>query len=224
MDKVGPLAETGPFAVPLSSYGFAKAVFGGTILNGRIVKIEGKQGDQVRRPGRAPIYVWRSPSTRNRTPLPPLGPTASSSIDANGKAQVYSTAMSRISSPSRSAKAAYFTPGRAESSALQDHGARARLCAYDFPGERRQSDTRSVRKGKVLAISNEYAELPEIRTHGTGRRARGTGRAVPRPKPGRGTLTAFDADGRLEKLLRRDDTHFHRSRRRANINLTSAPA
>src|SRR6185503_1368522 len=78
---------------------------------------------------------------------------------------------------------------------------------YDLPGE----DVKGIAlgpKGKVFAISNEYADLPEIPKRNASGVAPGAPVAAPRPKPGKGTLTVFDADGRPEKLLRRDDTHF----------------
>ena len=78
---------------------------------------------------------------------------------------------------------------------------------YDFPGE----DVKAIAlgaKGKVFAISNEYAELPEIPKRSAGGAAPGAPVNAARPKPGKGTLTAFDEGGRPERLLRRDDTHF----------------
>ena len=76
-----------------------------------------------------------------------------------------------------------------------------------LPGE--EVKAVAVYKGIIWAASNEYGEAPE-----PPRRSPAAGRAAPgpattaRPKAGKGTLYRFDAQGRAEKMMKHDDTHY----------------
>ncbi|MBS2017618.1 MAG: hypothetical protein JST00_32365 [Deltaproteobacteria bacterium] len=64
-------------------------------------------------------------------------------------------------------------------------------------------------KGYVWAIGNEYGEPPEVpkRSPAAGRIPAGPS-ASTKPKAGKGVLYRFDAQGRPEKMMKHDDTHY----------------
>ena len=79
---------------------------------------------------------------------------------------------------------------------------------YDFVGDEVKS-LAVTDAGVVYAIVNEYAEPPDVP-----RRGGSAGRTAPgpvttaRPKPGKGTLVRFDAQGRPEKMMHHDEFHY----------------
>lgn len=79
---------------------------------------------------------------------------------------------------------------------------------FDFPGEEVKGIA-LLKSGGFYAIANEYGEPPE-----PPRRGPATGRTPPgptssaRPKPGKGSLYRFDAEGRPERLMHHDEFHY----------------
>ncbi|HSO38592.1 MAG TPA: hypothetical protein VLT33_38950 [Labilithrix sp.] len=76
-----------------------------------------------------------------------------------------------------------------------------------LPGE--EVKAVAVSKGIIWAIGNEYGEAPEPpkRSPAAGRTPAGPS-AAPRPKAGKGVLYRFDAQGRPERMMKHDDTHY----------------
>ena len=76
-----------------------------------------------------------------------------------------------------------------------------------LPGEEVKSI--AISKGIIYAIANEYGEPPEPpkRSAAAGHAAPGPSTA-PRPKAGKGVLYRFDAQGRPERMMKHDDTHY----------------
>ncbi len=76
-----------------------------------------------------------------------------------------------------------------------------------LPGEEVKSV--AVSKGIIWAIGNEYGEAPEPpkRSPAAGRTPPGPSTAT-RPKAGKGVLYRFDAQGRPERMMKHDDTHY----------------
>ncbi len=76
-----------------------------------------------------------------------------------------------------------------------------------LPGE--EVKAVAVYKGVIWAIGNEYGEAPEPpkRSPAVGRTAPGPSTAA-RPKAGKGVLFRFDAQGRPERMMKHDDTHY----------------
>lgn len=76
-----------------------------------------------------------------------------------------------------------------------------------LPGE--EVKAVAVSKGIIWAIGNEYGEAPEPpkRSAAAGRTPPGPSTA-PRPKAGKGVLYRFDAQGRPERMMKHDDTHY----------------
>jgi hypothetical protein len=76
-----------------------------------------------------------------------------------------------------------------------------------LPGE--EVKAVAVSKGVIWAIGNEYGEAPEPpkRSPAAGRTPAGPSSAA-RPKAGKGVLYRFDAQGRAERMMKHDDTHY----------------
>jgi hypothetical protein len=79
----------------------------------------------------------------------------------------------------------------------------------EFPG----SEVKGVAVAKnnvVYAISNEYSGDPPDapRRGGTGGRGLATPAITAKMKPGKGTLTRFDASGKPEKMMHSDEFHY----------------
>ena len=77
---------------------------------------------------------------------------------------------------------------------------------YDFVGEE-VKNVAITDAGVVWVIVNEYGEAPEPPRRGAGR-SPGSPSSTSRPKPGKGSLVRFDAQGRPERMMRHDDTHY----------------
>ncbi len=78
---------------------------------------------------------------------------------------------------------------------------------YDFPGD----DVKAIAVGAggtVYAISNEYPEPPELGSRRPQGRAAPSPVATAHPKPGKGSLYRFDAQGRPERLMHHDELHY----------------
>ena len=76
-----------------------------------------------------------------------------------------------------------------------------------LPGE--EVKAVAVSKGVIWAVGNEYGEAPEPpkRSPAAGRTPAGPASSA-RPKAGKGVLYRFDAQGRSERMMKHDDTHY----------------
>lgn len=76
-----------------------------------------------------------------------------------------------------------------------------------LPGE--EVKAVAVAKGVIWAVGNEYGEAPEPpkRSPAAGRTPPGPSSGA-RPKAGKGVLYRFDAQGRPERMMKHDDTHY----------------
>jgi sugar lactone lactonase YvrE len=77
---------------------------------------------------------------------------------------------------------------------------------YDFVGEEVKNVV-VTDAGVVWAIVNEYGEAPDPPRR-SGGRSPGAPSSTARPKPGKGSLVRFDAQGRPERMMRHEDTHY----------------
>ncbi|HMI88943.1 MAG TPA: hypothetical protein VK550_32915 [Polyangiaceae bacterium] len=207
--QVAPFTETGQLAVTSLVTGFNKAVFGGTIPNGRIVRIDGNRAFKfVDLEGADHVWALAFDEKQNAL-FAATGPDGKLfRIDANGKAQVYfDSDEPHLVSLALAENGTLYAGSSGKAVLYKITGPGRATVLYDLPGE----DVKGIAlapRGRVFAISNEYAELPEIPKRTAPGVAQGAPVSAARPKPGKGTLTVFDADGRPERLLKRDDTHF----------------
>ncbi len=78
---------------------------------------------------------------------------------------------------------------------------------YDFPGD----DVKAIAvgpAGSVYAIANEYPEPPELGSRRPAGRSAPSPVSIAHPKPGKGSLYRFDAQGRPERLMHHDEFHY----------------
>jgi hypothetical protein len=207
--QISPLAETSQLAVTSMVTGFNKAVFAATIPNGRIFRLDGNKVTQFAELEGAD-HVWALAFDAKQNSLfAATGPQGKLfRIDASGKAQVYfDSDEPHLVSLALADDGTLYAGSSGKALLYRITGPGRASVLYDFPGE----DVKGIAlgpKGTLYAISNEYSDPPEVPK----RAAAGQGQSGPvsatRPKPGKGTLTRFDTDGRPEKLLRREDTHF----------------
>jgi hypothetical protein len=203
-------ADTKQLVVTSLVHGFGKAVFAATMPNGRIVRIDpgGRVTTFVDLPDADHVWALAFDAKGNAL-YAATGPHGKLfRIDAAGKAQTYfDSGEPHLVSLALGPDGALYAGSSGNALLFKITGPGRATVLFDFPGE----DVKAVAtssKGDVYAISNEYGKLPEVPK----RAAPGQKPAAPvsaaRPKPGKGTLTRFFSDGRPEKLLHRDDTHF----------------
>ncbi len=207
-DQVSVFADTKELAVTSLAEDAKGNVYAATIPDGKIYKVtQGKAEVFVTLPDTT--HVWALAFDKTKTVMfAATGPEGKVfRVDMTGKAEVYYKSdethlVSLAVAPNgevyagSSGKALLYkitAPGRA-------------TVVFDFPGEEVKSLALAA-NGALYAISNEYGEQPEVprRTGGTRPASASTSS---RPKPGKGTLTRIDAQGRPEKLMHHDEFHY----------------
>ncbi|MBX3187561.1 MAG: hypothetical protein KF819_11125 [Labilithrix sp.] len=208
-DAVTLFADTGALAVTSIVQAKNGTIFAATIPDGKIFKLsQGKAEPFVTLPDTS--HVWALVLDRAGAGLfAATGPEGKVfRVEPNGTSSVYF----------RSAE------GNLVSLAMMDNGdllagssGKGHLYRISGPGRATVLATLAgeevkavaVSKGVVWAIGNEYGEPPDPprRTAAAGKTPPGPSTA-PRPKAGKGSLYRFDAQGRPEKMMKHDDTHY----------------
>lgn len=207
-DQVSLFADTKELAVTSLAEDSKGNVYAATMPDGKIYRVsQGKAELFVTLPDTT--HVWALAFDKSKTVMfAATGPEGKVfRVDMSGKAEVYYKSdethlVSLVVGPNgevyagSSGKALIYkitAPGRA-------------TVLFDFPGEEVKALALAP-NGSLYAISNEYGEQPEVprRTGGTRPASAATSA---RPKPGKGTLTRIDAQGRIEKLMHHDEFHY----------------
>jgi hypothetical protein len=208
-DAVSVFADTGALAVTSMVQAKNGTIYAATIPDGKIFKIsQGKADVFATLPETS--HVWALVLDRAGTGL--FAATGSEGkifrVEPTGASSVYY----------RSAE------GHLVSLAMMDNGdllagssgkgnlyrvtgpGRATVLAT-LPGE--EVKAVAVSKGIIWAVANEYGEAPEPpkRSPAVGRTPAGPSSSA-RPKAGKGVLYRFDAQGRPERMMKHDDTHY----------------
>ena len=132
----------------------------------------------------------------------------------------------------RGAPTAPSTPGTSGKGLLYRIAAAGRATvALRLPGRGRARDRRRARTGPCAPSPTRRRRAPRATRANPRRRAAtrrphapGSG-VVPRPKPGKGALWRFDAQGRPERMMHHDEFHYvSLARRRARHAVRRAPA
>jgi hypothetical protein len=207
--QILPYAETGQLAVTSLVSGFGGAVFGATIPNGRIVRLDAR--------GATPFvdlegtdHVWALVFDAKQNVLfAATGPHGKLfRIDAAGHPQVYfDSGEPHLVSLALGPDGALYAGSSGKGLLFRVTAPGRASVVFDFPGEEVKAIAFGP-KGVLYAASNEYGELPEIPKRTGAGQSPASPVGAARPKPGKGTLTRFDETGRPERLLRREDTHF----------------
>ncbi len=207
---VTPLAETKELAIA-SLLRVGDEIFVGTLPNGKIFRLRGDALEPFATLDGAD-HVWSlayDPATRAL--LAGTGPDGKLfAIDEKGKATVLAdfdephvTALAR----SEGGRLVAGTAGQhAWVFEIATNG-KASVVA-ELPGKEVKG-LGFAAGGDLFAISNDYGDLPEVPKRApTADRTPAGPATYPRPKPGKGTLTRVDAEGRLEKFLAHADTQY----------------
>jgi len=209
-DAVTLFADTGTLAVTSIVQAKGGTVYAATIPDGKVFKLAQGRADVFATLPEA-SHVWSLVVDRAGTGLfAATGPEGKVfRIEPNGTSSVYY----------RSAETHLVSLAMAENGDLLAgaSGKAANLYRITGPGRATVLATLpgeevkavAVSKGVVWAIANEYGEPPEPpkRSPSAGRVPAGPSSA-PRPKAGKGVLYRFDAQGRPERMMKHDDTHY----------------
>jgi len=205
-------AETGAQAVTSLVIGPGGAVFAGTIPDGKIFKLTSGKADLFATlpdahniwalavdPSKGALYAATGPEGRLFR------------VAQDGAASVYlHTDEPNLVSLAVAPNGDVFTGSSTKGLLYRVVGAGRASVVYDFPGET-ATEVRALalHGGALYAAVNEYSEPPEPpkRSAAAGRTQAGPTTGT-RPKPGKGWLYRFDAEGRPEKLMHHDDHHY----------------
>jgi hypothetical protein len=209
-DAVSLFADTGALAVTSMALAKNGTIFAATIPDGKIFRIaQGKADAFATLPDTS--HVWALATDRGGGGLfAATGPDGKVfRVEPNGTSSVYyrSTESHMVSlAVAESGDLLAGSSGKGQLYRITGPG-RATVVAK-LPGEEVKA-VAAGRGGVVWAIANEYGEAPEPpkRSSSAGHVPPGPVQA-PRPKPGKGALYRFDAQGRAERMMKHDDTHY----------------
>ena len=205
-------AETGAQAVTSLATGPGGVVYAGTIPDAKIFKLAA---------GKATLFatlpdahnIWALAFDKPKTSLyAAAGPDGRVfRVGLDGTASVYFHCDEpNLVSLAIASNGDLFAGSSTKGLLYRITGAGRASVLYDFPGDTATEVRALATSGTSLyAAVNEYPELPEPPKRSS---AAGRSQASPtsgaHPKPGKGWLYRFDAEGRPEKLMHHDDFHY----------------
>lgn len=209
-DAVSLFADTGALAVTSMVQAKSGTIYAATIPDGKVFRIaQGKADVFATLPETS--HVWALVLDRAGTGLfAATGPEGKVfRIEPNGSSSVYyrSTEGHLVSlAMTESGDLLAGSSGKGILFRITGPGRASVLAA--LPGE----EVKGIavgRGGVVWAIANEYGDPPEPpkRSPAAGRTPAGPSHGT-KPKPGKGSLYRFDAQGRPERMMKHDDTHY----------------
>lgn len=209
-DAVSLFADTGALAVTSMVQAKNGTVYAATIPDGKIFKLsQGKAEPFATLPDTS--HVWALVVDRAGTGLfAATGPEGKVfRIEPNGTSSVYyRSGETHLVSLAIAENGDLYAGSSGKGQLLRITGPGRASVVSDMPGE--EVKAIAVAKGGVVwAIANEYGEPPEApkRSAAAGRTPPGPSSGA-RPKPGKGQLWRFDAQGRPERMMKHDDTHY----------------
>ncbi len=209
-DSVTLFADTGALAVTAIVQAKGGTLYAATLPDGKIFKIrQGKAEPFATLPDAS--HVWSLVLDKAGTGLyAGTGPEGTVfHVEASGASSVYFRSNdAHIVSLALAESGALYAGSSGKGQLYKITGPGRATVIGDMPGE--EVKAIAIGKGEVAwVISNEYGEAPEPpkRSATAGRTPAGPGTG-PRPKPGKGQLHRFDAQGRAERMMKHDDTHY----------------
>jgi hypothetical protein len=205
-------AETGAQVVTALVLGPSGAIYAGTIPDAKVFKISQGKADVLATLPDA-HNVWALVLDKSKTALfAATGPDGRVfRVGLDGTASVYlHTDEPSIVSLAVADNGDLFAGSSNKGLLYRITGAGRASVLYDFPGDT-STEVRAlaVSHDQLYAAVNEYPDEPEPAKRSA---AAGRGQGVPttgtRPKPGKGWLYRFDAQGRPEKMMHHDDFHY----------------
>lgn len=209
-DTISLFAETGALAVTSIVQAKNGAVYAATMPDGKIVKLaQGKADVFAALPDTS--HVWAIVLDKNGNGLyAGTGPEGKVfHVEPSGSSSVYFRSTDpNIVSLALAENGDLYAGSSGKGQLYKITGPGRATVVGDMPGD----EVKAIAIGKsgaVWVISNEYGEPPEPpkRSAAAGRMPAGpsTGAKV---KPGKGQLHRFDAQGRAERMMKHDDTHY----------------
>jgi hypothetical protein len=209
-DAVTVFAETKALAVTSIVQNKAGTIFAATMPDGKIYKLS---------QGKAEVFatlpdvsdVWAIILDKNGTGLfAATGPEGKVfHVEANGGSSVYfRSTENHLVSIALADNGDLYAGSSGTGQLYKITGPGRATVIGDLPGE----EVKAIAVGKgglVWVIANEYGEAPEPpkRSAGAAHVPPGPG-TLARSKPGKGQLFRYDAQGRMERMMKHDDTHY----------------
>ena len=208
-DKATVFAETHALAVTSMVEGAGGVVFAATMPEGKIFKLS---------PGKAEVlatlpdvsHVWALAWDKSKSALfAAVGPDARvMRVTLDGKSSVFfHSDQPNMVSLAVADNGDVYAGASGKARLYKITGPGRATVVSEFPG----SEVKSIaiaKGGVVYATSNEYAEPPEPPKRGPSGRGVAGPASTSHPKPGKGTLTRFDAAGKPEKMMHDDAFHY----------------
>jgi hypothetical protein len=208
-DAVSLFADTGALAVTSIVQAKGGTIYAATMPDGKIFRLgQGKADVFATLPDTS--HVWALALDRAGTGLfAATGPEGKVfRVEPSGTSAVYyRSAESHIVSLALADNGDLYAGSSGKGQLYRITGPGRATVIANLPGEEVKGI--AVHKGVVWAIANEYGEAPEPpkRSPSAARAAPGPSQGT-KPKPGKGQLHRFDAQGRAERMMKHDDTHY----------------
>ncbi len=209
-DTVTLFADTGALAVTGIVQAKNGTIYASTMPDGKIFKLtQGKAEPFATLPDTS--HVWAIALDKNGTGLfAATGPEGKVfHVEANGSSSVYFRSTEpHLVSLAVADNGDVYAGSSGKGQLYKITGAGRATVLGDMPGEEVKGI--AIGKGNVVwVISNEYGEIPEPpkRSAAAGRTPAGPSSPA-KVKPGKGQLHRFDAQGRAERMMKHDDTHY----------------
>lgn len=209
-DQVSAYADTGALAVTSLVQGKNGVVFAATMPDGKIFKLaNGKAEPFATLPETS--HVWALVVDKAGTGLfAATGPDGKVfRVEANGSSSVYfKSTESHIVSLALADNGDLYAGSTGKGEIFKITGPGRATVLANLAGEEIKAIA-IAKDGHVWVVANEYGEIPEPprRSPASGRVPPGPSSA-PRIKAGKGALYRFDAQGRSERMMKHDDTHY----------------
>ncbi len=209
--KTKVFANTGELLVSSLAFGNDRALYAGTLPNGRIYRIDLKSG-KIKRfsvpEGAKHIWALHYDKKRGRL-IAGTGPEGKLfAIDPIGRAKVlFKSEASHIMALSGDDRGTIYAGTSDQAVVLRITPNDQAEVVHDFPGN--EVTAIDFYDGQLAVASNTFKTAPGSQFKASSRKAAPTPAGpVTRPRPGSGQVWRVDADGRAEMLVSRKETHF----------------
>jgi hypothetical protein len=207
-DRATEWADTKTTAVTSLVQGANGVVYAGTIPDGTIYKLSAGKAEVL---ARLPDvhHVWALAWDEKKTALYAAtgGEAKVFRVGLDGSSSVYfATEEPNLVSLAVAPDGAVYAGSQGKGLLYKITGPGRATVVYDFSGEEVKSIA-LAKDGSVFAVANEYGEPPEV-AHRTNPRSPAGPVTNARPKPGKGALYKFDANGRPERMMHHDEFHY----------------
>ena len=210
--NVKAFADTGELLVASLAFGGDGALYAGTLPNGRVYRIDAKSAKMKRfstPQGAKHIWALRYDKRRGRL-IAGTGPEGKVfAIDSIGRAKlIYEAGPSHILTVAGDDKGTVYAGTSDDAFVLRILPNNGVEIVHDFPGN--EVTAIDYHDGKLAVAANQFKTAPGTQFKppaGPGKGGRVPSPAT-RPRPGTGQLWRVDADGRAERMVSRQDTHF----------------